>query len=345
VLDFSALTGWRSASAGVKAAELQRSSSRNDIVFDVRSNFVAVLQAIKVAQVNTEALRLARDNERRVRALFEVGSVSRSDVLRAQVSTAQSELDSLVSVRSVTVQRIALATTMGIRESEMGEVDTVITVTPQEYDEAAVVTEAAKARPDLRAAEAALTSAQLGLRSAHFAWLPYVAVTGSAAWNPASSSSFTFPPVDSNGVEIAGPRLAQDSRRSTDRSLGASVSVNWNFFDGFATKSRISSARANLMRAQETRDALQRNLESEVHQVLLTYNQALAGDEVARRAVESAEENVKLTQQKYNVGSSTILDLIDAQVSLQRARSDLVAARAAILVAQAQIDRVRGRGE
>jgi outer membrane protein TolC len=54
---------------------------------------------------------------------------------------------------------------------------------------------------------------------------------------------------------------------------------------------------------------------------------------------------VKLTQQKYNVGSATILDLIDAQVQLQRARSQGVAALATIRVAEATLDRARGRAE
>ena len=66
---------------------------------------------------------------------------------------------------------------------------------------------------------------------------------------------------------------------------------------------------------------------------------------MARRGLESATENLKLTQEKYNVGSATILDLIDAQVSLQRAQSDTVVGLAAIRVAEAQLNRVRGRAE
>jgi outer membrane protein TolC len=82
-----------------------------------------------------------------------------------------------------------------------------------------------------------------------------------------------------------------------------------------------------------------------VHQALLAYREAIARDQVARRALESATENLKLTQEKYNVGSATILDLIDAQVQLQRAQSDGVSALAAIHVAEAQLDRARGQGQ
>jgi outer membrane protein TolC len=89
---------------------------------------------------------------------------------------------------------------------------------------------------------------------------------------------------------------------------------------------------------------LRRNLAGEVHEALLTYQQALGAEAVAGSAVESATESMKLTQQKYNVGSATILDLIDAQVQLQRAQSQLVSALAGIRVAEARLDQVRGRG-
>ncbi|MFM8560339.1 MAG: TolC family protein, partial [bacterium] len=87
------------------------------------------------------------------------------------------------------------------------------------------------------------------------------------------------------------------------------------------------------------------NLEGEVRNVLLGHQEAREREALARRALDSASENLNLVQQKYNVGSATILDLIDSQVQLQRAQNDLVSALADIRVAEAAVDRVRGAGE
>ncbi len=345
VLNLSSLTSLSAARGGLKAATLQRQAARNDVALDVRRTFYDVVQAVQIARVNTEALKLSRDDERRVRALFEVGSVSKSDLLKAQVRTAQSELDSLTARQSVVNRRVQLAMVLGIAEAQMGEIDTVLTATVQEFDEAALLAEAGKARPDLMAAEADFKAANLSVRAARMARLPYVTVAGSAQFSGRRSQSFETPPRDSNNVELPGPRISQATASETDRNLAASVALNWDVFDGLATDSRIAAARARYIRARQIRDAAQRNLESEVHQVLLTYQAAVEGDRVARRGLESAEENLKLTQQKYNVGSSTILDLIDAQVQLQRARSTQVSALAAIRVAEASIDRIRGRSQ
>ena len=78
---------------------------------------------------------------------------------------------------------------------------------------------------------------------------------------------------------------------------------------------------------------------------MLGHQEAVERERLARKTLESASENLNLVQQKYNVGSATILDLIDSQVQLQRAQSDLVTALAAIRVADATLARVRGRSE
>ena len=186
-----------------------------------------------------------------------------------------------------------------------------------------------------------MKSAQAAVRSANFLRLPYLTVSGSTTYR--FKSNFKSTTFDSSGITLANPREDAGNRKS-DIDYGAAVAINWDLFTGLATESRIASAKAQLLRARETRDLLRRNLASDVSQALLTYTETVEGDRVARRALESAIENSNLTQQKYNVGSSTILELIDAQVQLQRARSQAVNALAAIRVAEAQIERVRGRG-
>lgn len=329
VFDLSSIQSMRAARTGMRASQLSATSTRQQVSFDTRNQFYAVVKSIRLAEVASSALKLARDDERRVRALFEVGSVSRSDLLKAQVRTAQSQFDSLNAEQTVTSQRNLLAQTIGVPEALLGDVDTTLTAAPIDVDEAAVRTEAAAARPDLRAAETRLRAARSSLSAANLGRLPAVTVSGSAVFNDRSSSRQSNP--------------SSNSSFRTDRSYSGTLGLSMPIFAGMQTEARIASARAGLLRAQETRDALARNLDAEVHLAVLQYRQTLAQSEVARQAVASAEENLKLTQQKYNVGSSTILDLIDAQVQLQRAESDAVSAQAGIRVAEAQLNRVRGR--
>jgi outer membrane protein len=338
VLDLSNIESFSSARNSLRAARHREASSRNDIAFLTRRQFYEVVKAVRLADVSTQALRLSRDDERRVRALFEVGSVSRSDLLRAQVRTSQSQLDSLTASYQVVVQRTQLATQLGLEEARMGEVDTVLTVVPREYDEATLLKEAASNRRDLMAAEAEVHAAGAAKWSARLMRAPYLAVTGNYDFNVTSRQTGT---VESPG----NPPLGFGANSSTDHSSSIQLSLNWDFIDGLAADSRNAAATAQLARATAARDEIRRNLASDVHQALIAYRAAIVGAEVAQRANDSAEESVKLTQQKYNVGSATILDLIDAQVQLQRTQSDQVSAGAAIRVAEAKLDNVRGKQE
>jgi len=334
ILDLSSWTSWSSARQGARAANFDRSAARADVILATKRQFYEVVKSMHLARVSSQALRLARDDERRVNALFEVGSVSKSDLLKARVRTSQSELDSLVANHTVTVQRINLATQIGIPEAELAEVDSTLNPAAGTVDAANVLAEARASRPDLKAAEASLKAAELSLRSARFSRLPYVTMGGS--WTPNSKRSSKF---YSDAAHDSGSTF---SSSETEDAVSGNIAVNLNIFDGLATEGRVSSARASVLRARATRDALFRNLDSEVRQVLLLYQEAIEREALGRRTVESAGENLNLVQQKYNVGSATILDLIDSQVQYQRAQSDLVSALAAIRVAEASLDRVRG---
>ena len=333
VLNLSSWASVNSARRNSAAANFDRAATRAQIVLGTKTQFYEVVKAMHLARVSAQALKLSRDDERRVRALYEVGSVSKSDLLKARVRTSQSELDSLVTDHNVTAQRVRLATQLGLSESALGEIDSTLTAAHSNVDPAAIAAEARTKRPDVKSAEAAYASAAWRLRSAQLSRLPSVAATGSYTPKSVFSSSF---------VTSAGTT----SNSGWDkRDLSGRLSLSMNLFDGLATESRVASARAGEMRARETRDALLRNLDSEVRIAVLGYTEATERESLARRTLESASENLNLVQQKYNVGSATILDLIDSQVQLQRAQSDLVSAMAAIRVAEAELDQVRGRGE
>ena len=334
-LRFSNWSNYRSASSGLAAASRSRDATRAEVALTTRRQFYEVVKAAKLQDVAEGALRLSRDDERRVNALFEVGSVSRSDLLKARVRSSQSELDLLNARHNVLTQRNVLAGMLGLREAAMDPVDTLLSTSAQTFDEAALQAEAGRSHPDLAAARMELQAARANRMSARLARLPYVVAQGSIQYSP--TSDFTTTDI--------GSGLSTTGKNENDRTLQGQIALRWDVFDGFASDARNASANARLRRAEENHAAVERNLAGDVHLAVLEHQKALEQANVAQRGLESATENLKLTQEKYNVGSATILELIDAQVQLQRAQSDGVNALAAIRVAEAQINRVRGRAE
>lgn len=319
ILSPTNIATWASARKGMKSAQLDRDAAAADVVLSTKRQFYVVVQAMHQSRVNSQSLRLARDDERRVKALFEVGSVSKSELLRARVRTSQAELDSLSADHAVTNQRIQLAELIGVPEPSLGDIDSTLTSSAATFVFDDVFADAKAHRPDVQAAEAAYSAASTGVLAARLARIP--SLTASVDWTNYADNTFAW-----------------------THHKGGELALTMPVFDA-SVESRSATSRARLLRARETRDAVVRNLQSEVELTLLAHQESIEREALARSAVESATENLNLVQQKYNVGSATILDLIDSQVSYQRAESDLIFALAAIRVSEAAIDKVRGRTE
>ena len=73
------------------------------------------------------------------------------------------------------------------------------------------------------------------------------------------------------------------------------------------------------------------------------YEAARAAAELAAQAVVVATEYLRVQQERYRAGATTILDLITAQVSLSEADAGLVQARYATQLALSGLEAILGR--
>ena len=63
---------------------------------------------------------------------------------------------------------------------------------------------------------------------------------------------------------------------------------------------------------------------------------------INEKVVASAEEDVKLVQERYSLGSASILEVLDAQVSLVTARSSLIRSKYDSMIEQANMKAILG---
>jgi len=59
--------------------------------------------------------------------------------------------------------------------------------------------------------------------------------------------------------------------------------------------------------------------------------------------VAAAQEDLRVQQQRYNIGASTLLDVLTSQTTLQQAESALISARYDYRITRAQIEALIGR--
>ncbi len=73
------------------------------------------------------------------------------------------------------------------------------------------------------------------------------------------------------------------------------------------------------------------------------YELAQARIELQQASVQAAEEDLRVQRQRYELGASTLLDVLTSQSTLNQARLSLIQARRDARVAKAQIEAILGR--
>jgi outer membrane protein TolC len=323
LINFSTWGNIRAASRSEAAATHRYSATRADIALQAYTQFYALLKAERLATVSHENLELSRDQLRRTEALFELGSVAKGDVLKQKVQVSQAQLEIIRDRRAILIERARLANLLGVDPAQPIPIDTTLTEPVLEADSSAVLQEALTLRPELAEARSQVSASEASLGSAQ--GLRYPSIDGSLGY-------FFETPGWPDGFNQVG----QFDNWSLE------LSMNIPIFDGFNAKGQINQAQARRLQANYVLRDQELKIAVEVEEVLQAISLSKDRIEVARDGLAAAAEDLKLSQEKYNVGSGTVLELIDAQVNHVRAQSDYVSAIADAHVAVVQLRRVRG---
>jgi outer membrane protein TolC len=318
LLSGSALANIAGAHRNRTAQELSLHSTERDVVFQVKQGYYGLLKAERLRDVQAEAMELAEEQLRKTESLFDLGSASRSDLLKAQVQVGQSELALISADRAAETARASLCYLLGIDVT--GDLEVVDP--PEERAEAEVlefdVGEAIARRPDVQAWEHYVVAARRSLLSSK-----------AGRW-PELSMSVGY---DKDGDELGD--VFEDVGDEYDRTVSLSLSVP--IFNGLATKASIDNSKSSLRTAElSLRDAkLQAAFEIETARLYVVEQARSVA--VAEQSVAQAEEDLRVSEERFRLRAASMLELIDARVAYSRARADLVEARYDYEIAKAEL--------
>lgn len=317
----------KAAGSDVRAAQQSVRVSRAELVYQVRQAYLLLVRSILLERVTSEALQITDAQASRSQAMFEVGSVARSDVLQAEVNRASAERDEINARNGIERQRALLSALMGIDVARPLEVQTEIDEAPAAgSDEPTLIREALEIRPEIGLAREQIRSARYRDRSAF--WNLWPTLDGSLSYQKISA---TFGEISDLG-----------ELKNHDATWGLSIGLRWNVFDGLASIGGIKTSRAEVAVAREAARQEELNAAVGIREALVAIKNAREGITASEHGVSLAEENHRLQQALYENGGGTILDLNTAQAALTKARIDEVDAKISLHIAVAQLDRAIG---
>ena len=316
---------------GQKVAELQRSAAALDgaragalqarfaAALLTESGYYAVLADAELLRVARERLQRAEQQLAVARARVASGAAVQTDSLQLRLELSQARVGLLRQQADWQVARLEL----GRRVGEDGPVNAapLDSVLPPELPLPldAAVREAAAQGPQYRQVRANERAAAAAFRSRLGAYLPHASL---AATSIAFDTKF-FP-------------------KATTRS-SLTLTVTLPIWDNAQREIALTQARANRDVAQAIRQDMDRSVRRDVTAAYDGFTTARASADIAAEAVAVARENFRVQRSRYQAGATTILDLLEAQVSLGDAEAASVQARHATRLALAGLENILGR--
>jgi outer membrane protein len=313
----------RTAKADIVAAEANRVAVKYDVALQVKQQYYAVLAAIE--SEDAARLQMAQAQEQFKSSVLRVraGVATRSDSLRGVIQVGNAQLALITAQSNEEAANAALTRIVGS--------SVPVTADPASVQEnmaalpdSAQLAELARNGPAVQQAQASLDAAEENRKAARGQYLPSLNLSYSR------SGTGTDPRfgLGSDPFNYSG-RLA--------------FSLSYPLFNNFQREEDVVRARVAEVNAQ----ANLRDSQLGAVQLLTQSIGALRGASqrvaVQVASVAAAQEDVRVQQQRYNIGASTLLDLITSQAALATAEQALIQARYDYRIARAQLEALIGR--
>ena len=312
----------RAASAAVSAADASYRSQRFQTILNTTRTFYEAAAAAGLVRAAEQRRERALQQLSFARTRLEVGTATMSDVLRAELEVGNAELAVLDARSTLHTAALQLGRQVGVA----GEVYPVASALPERAPALppvdALVERALRASPAVVAAQATLRSRRAERLASYTPYLPSVRFSGGYDW-----FAYQFPP----------------NQQSWSMRLTASLPV-FNGFQREAALQRAAAAeRVAETRARDAAIATRVEVESAVQEIASAERRV----EIADHAVELAREDLRVQEERYQIGAATILDLQASQVALAEAEVAAVRARQGLGTTIARLEAVLGaeRGE
>ena len=305
-------TGFR-LSSNAKAAELQSEAGQldvrndeTDLIIQITSAYWGLYQSREVKRSIDENVTSLETYERDVHNLMNAGMATRNDLLRIQVQLSNARLGQIDAANDMQVAEMSLNLALGrpvntpveIASQPRGIVDTAVGTS------AGLLASALTRRPDIAAMQTRIDASRAGVTAANAGWWPQLSLAANYYY--------------SNPNQRFLPAMKQ-----WNDSWDVGVQLQWDVWNWGTTKAQAEQAEAGLEANQAVFDQMKQNVALEVERTSLAAARAAQKVEVAKLGVAQAEENSRIMGDKFRSGLATSSELLDANVALLQARTNL----------------------
>ena len=282
----------------VDASQETLQRKKEEIAFKVVRYYLMVGTAAGYVGVAEKALADAREHQRLAELRHSTGLGLYSDTLRAGTVVAEARQKLVSAEKNLSVAKRALGLVIG--SSEAVDVTGETTTLPvRAIDDLRIQS---LARRDIKSLELRKENARSNIKLAEAGYFPFLGVGGTYQLNDHNR------PLGGEGD-----------------SWQVMAFLRWELFDGTKRKHEKTKAIHQVSEVEEHLEGMKKMVSFQVDEAWLTLEEMKKNWELAQEALKTAEEGRRLVKVRYEGSLSPIVDMLDAQLSFDHARANLVA--------------------
>lgn len=307
----------RASHAQVNAAAANDVSQRFATALAVKQQYYAVLASREADSAAQTQLAEAQAQLQTSTLKLRAGTATKSDSLRSVIQVGNAQLALVTAQNDLQTANATLTRLVGTPYTVTAAPEDTVGELLQPIDSIALARWAENG-PAVRLAEANQAAAHADSRAAHGSYFPTL----------------------SAGFGLSGNGTAIDSY---DYQNQFRIGLSWPVFNQFSRELQI--ARADV--AEQNAEASLRDARLLARQNLVQYLGAARTAQqqvtIQSATVAAAEEDLRVQKQRYDLGASTLLDVLTSETALIQARAALIQARFNYRVAKAQLEALVGQ--
>lgn len=287
------------AQINAQISHQQLDVTQRQLAKEAAQSYFRVLQARAQLANAQESITQLEAQQKRLSALVELGSTNQSDRLRIEVALADARQKALRAESDVQLALAALAVAAGMEADASIDVAEVPVGQAPEAPCALeqCVEQAMSKRVELQQLTKRLDQSHTAIKREEAAYIPQLVAIA-------------------NYTHTAGQGLAG----ANNAFVGAQL--NWTIYEWGKTRTLVDQAEANVTKIEAQRLLVQRQLALQVRKAWVDLDSSRRQLEVARYAVEQAQEAYRVEEERFNAGRSTSTDLLAAQAALVQAQNN-----------------------
>ncbi len=270
------------------AAEARLKLTDLDLIYEVAQRYYGLLAAQQIVTVYEQAIQQRQAHLHQAQVMAQADLRPAIDVSVTQADLSRAEMGLIEAKNGVDDAKVALDAAMGLAgEAPPYRVTGTLSYEPVTATLDSLESTAMRLRPDLNA---------------------LVSEARAAGARIVEAKSDYFPTADAQAGYIA-----MSNGLPAANNYFAGLVITWPLFNGFFTEEQVAEAKERQRAAEYAIADMRQRVIEEVHTTFLNWQASIAVIKKAEQTLNASREELRLADERYRQGLSSVVELDDAQ--------------------------------